>query len=150
LHRFLLRHRASRFRRPVWRGGTFADPCDHSARRAVAGSTAIARREDGHQIKDIKTAWENAVLKAHGVKPRRTATAGLLGECQAALDEIHLHFHDLRHEAGSRKLEAGWPLHAVSIWLGHANVTTTARYVNVKSDYLHELNERAPLMLVKS
>ena len=40
-------------------------------------------------------------------------------------------------------------MHAVSAWLGHANVTTTARYLNVKADYLHELNERAPLTLVK-
>ena len=31
----------------------------------------------------------------------------------------------------------------------HANVTTTARYLNVRADYLHDLNERAPLTLVK-
>jgi hypothetical protein len=30
-----------------------------------------------------------------------------------------------------------------------ANVTTTARYLNVKDDYLHELNERKPLGLVR-
>jgi len=39
----------------------------------------------------------------------------------------------------------GWPLHAVSAFLGHANLTTTARYVNVKDDYLQELVERKPL-----
>jgi hypothetical protein len=105
--------------------------------------------EAGSQVKDVKTAWQNAVLKAHGVKPQRTGTAGLSAECQSKLAEIDLHFHDLRHEAGSRKLEAGWPLHAVSVFLGHSNVTTTARYLNVKADYLHELNERAPLRLVK-
>jgi integrase len=66
-------------------------------------------------------------------------------EKRAKLDEIDLHFHDLRHEAGSRKLEAGWPLHAVSAFLGHASVTTTARYLNVKDDYLQELIERNPL-----
>jgi hypothetical protein len=54
------------------------------------------------------------------------------------------------HEAGSRKREAGWPLHAVSAWLGHSNITTTARYLNVKDDYLQELIERKPLALVKS
>ena len=31
-----------------------------------------------------------------------------------------LRFHDLRHEAGSRFLEAGWPLHHVQHMLGHA------------------------------
>src|SRR5262249_51481754 len=54
--------------------------------------------EAGNRIGDIKTAWENCVLKAHGVKPERTATAGLSAACQAKLDEIDLHFHDLRHE----------------------------------------------------
>jgi len=72
---------------------------------------------------------------AHGVKPARTATGGLSAEKRAKFDEIDLHFHDLRHEAGSRKLEAGWPLHAVSAFLGHASIATTARYLNVKDDY---------------
>ena len=60
----------------------------------------------------------------------------------AKLAEIDLHCHDLRHEAGSCKLEAGWPLHAVSAFLGHANVTTTARYPNVKDDYLQRRQMR--------
>jgi len=105
--------------------------------------------EAGDKIQDVKTAWENTVLKAHGVKPERTVTGGLSAERQAKIAAIDLHFHDLRHEAGSRKLEAGWPLHAVSAFLGHANVTTTARYLNVKDDYLQELIERKPLVLVK-
>ena len=88
------------------------------------------------------------MLKAHDTEPQRTTTGGLSTERQAKLAEFDLHFHDLRHEAGSRKLEAGWPLHAVSAFLGHANVTTTARYLNVKDDYLHELIERKPLTLV--
>ena len=62
---------------------------------------------------------------------------------------IDLNFHDLRHEAGSRKLEAGWPLHAVSAWLGHTKLETTAEYLNLTTRYLHELNERVPLTLVK-
>jgi hypothetical protein len=32
---------------------------------------------------------------------------------------------------------------------GHANVTTTARYLNVKDDCLQELIERKPLALVR-
>jgi integrase len=55
--------------------------------------------------------------------------------------EIDLHFHDLRHEAGSRKLEAGFGLHEVSAFLGHADVTTTARYLNVKDGYLQKMVE---------
>jgi integrase len=85
--------------------------------------------EIGERILDIKTAW--------------------WGACERAKIE-DLHFHDLRHEAGSRKLEAGWPLHAVSRWLGHTKLTTTDTYLNATTQLLHELNERKPLMLVKS
>ncbi len=53
-----------------------------------------------------------------------------------------LRFHDLRHEAGSRKLEAGYPMHAVSLWLGHTDLTTTARYLNADVGQLHALNDR--------
>ena len=38
--------------------------------------------------------------------------------------------------------------HTVSAVVGHANVTTTAHYLNVKDDYLQELIERKPLILV--
>jgi integrase len=85
--------------------------------------------EIGGRVLDIKTSW--------------------WGACERA--EIKdLHFHDLRHEAGSRKLEAGWPLHAVSRWLGHTKLTTTDTYLNATTQLLHELNERRPLALVKS
>ena len=104
--------------------------------------------EAGGRIKNVKTAWETAVLKAHGVKPERTR-GRLSAACRTKLAEIDLNFHDLRHEAGSRKLEAGWPLHAVSAWLGHTKLETTAKYLNVTTQYLHELNERKPLTLVK-
>jgi integrase len=104
--------------------------------------------EAGGRIKNVKTAWETAVLRAHGVKRERTR-GKLTAENRAKLAEIDLNFHDLRHEAGSRKLEAGWPLHAVSAWLGHTKLETTAKYLNVTAQYLHELNERVPLTLVK-
>ena len=40
---------------------------------------------------------------------------------------VDLRFHDLRHEAGSRFLEAGWPLHEVQYMLGHADIKNGAR-----------------------
>jgi site-specific recombinase XerD len=89
------------------------------------------------------------VLKAHGFKVERTR-GKLSAENRAKLAEIDLNFHDLRHEAGSRKLEAGWPLHAVSAWLGHTKLETTAKYLKVTTQHLHELNERVPLKLVRS
>ena len=63
----------------------------------------------GRQVKDPKKRW----LKC-------CAAAGVTG----------LHFHDLRHEAGSRLLEAGWRLHDVSAQLGHSNIKTTDTYLN--------------------
>ena len=68
--------------------------------------------EDGSWVRDIKTAWNASCRRA-----------GIMG----------LRFHDLRHEAGSRKLEAGYPMHAVALWLGHTDLTTTARYLHATS-----------------
>jgi integrase len=75
----------------------------------------------GTRIRDIKTAWTNTC--------RRAGIGGF-------------RFHDLRHEAASRKVEAGYPMHAVSLWLGHTNLTTTARYLNADVAQLHALNDR--------
>ena len=55
---------------------------------------------------------------------------------------MNLHFHDLRHEAGSRFLEAGWPLHEVAHMLGHSNVKQTSAYLNVTTPALHERMRR--------
>jgi hyperosmotically inducible periplasmic protein len=66
-----------------------------------------------------KKSWETAVLKAHGHIPQWTKkNKALTVESRAALDAIDLHFHDLRHEAGSRLLERGWALHHVQAMLG--------------------------------
>jgi hypothetical protein len=46
------------------------------------------------------------------------------------LAEIDLNFHDLRHDAGSPKLEPEWPLHAVSAWF-----EATAKYLNMTAQY---------------
>ncbi len=44
---------------------------------------------------------------------------------------IHeLHFHDLRREFASRLMESGAAEHDVRDWLGHANITTTSRYLS--------------------
>jgi integrase len=75
----------------------------------------------GQRIQGIKKAWTTA-----------RNSAGLPG----------LHFHDLRHEAGSRLLEAGWPLHHVREMLGHASIETTDRYLNAGRMGLHDSMRR--------
>jgi integrase len=104
--------------------------------------------EIGERVQDIRTAFNNTVLRAHGVTVVRGRRGRVSAENRAKLAEIDLHFHDLRHEAGSRKVEAGWPLHAVSRWLGHTKLTTTDTYLNATTQLLHELNERAPVAAI--
>jgi integrase len=83
----------------------------------------------GQRVKDIKRAWNTAVLKAHGHEPSYTKTANLSAESRRVYEAIDLHFHDLRREAGSRWLEGGVPIHTVRDWLGHANVSQTSTYL---------------------
>jgi integrase len=91
-----------------------------------------------------RKAWETTVLKAHGHRPVWEPGKGRLTEtCRAQLAAIDLTFHDLRHEAGSRLLEAGWPLHHVRDMLGHADISTTSRYLNAARFGLRESMRRA-------
>jgi integrase len=91
-----------------------------------------------------KKAWDTTVLRAHGVMPAWVAGKGkLTSESRAQLAAIDLHFHDLRHEGGSRLLEAGWPLHHVRDMLGHADISTTSRYLNAERFGLRESMQRA-------
>lgn len=75
----------------------------------------------GEPVADCKKAFLNACTKA-----------GIDG----------LHFHDLRHEAGSRFLEAGWPVTHVQAMLGHANLATTSIYLNVTKTGLADSMKR--------
>jgi integrase len=74
-----------------------------------------------------------------------------------ALEAIDLTFHHLRHESGSRLLEAGWPLHNLSHLLGHASIAQTSTYLNatrvglqdampsLQSGCKHGRNDRPPV-----
>jgi integrase len=66
--------------------------------------------EVGEPVKSVRPAWERA-----------RGAAGLR----------RLQLRDLRHEAGSRFDEAGVPTNYVSKILGHSNLTTTSRYLNI-------------------
>ena len=87
----------------------------------------------GRRLQSQKKAWESAVLKAHGHRPTWVKTA-LSPPSRAAFRGIDLHFHDLRHEAGSRWLEKGLPLHHVKELLGHASIAATDTYLNAEPD----------------
>jgi integrase len=96
----------------------------------------------GNGIKDIKKAWETCLLKAHSHTPRWHRNNTLSTESREALRAIDLEFRDLRHEAGSRLLEAGWPIHNVAHMLGHANISQTSTYLNATKVGLQEAMRR--------
>jgi integrase len=109
---------------------------------AMLGRWYVFGDEGGRKIGSTKRAWETAVLKAHGHTPEWATGGKLAATSRAALDAIDLHFHDLRHEGGSRLLEAGWPLHHVQHMLGHASVAQTATYLNATKYGLQESMQR--------
>ncbi|HET9566873.1 MAG TPA: tyrosine-type recombinase/integrase [Vicinamibacterales bacterium] len=68
------------------------------------------------------------MLLAHGHTPTRHR-GKLTAESRAAFKAIDLHVHDLRREFASRLLESSADLHDVQMFLGHADITTTSRYL---------------------
>jgi integrase len=93
----------------------------------------------GQRVRSIKKAWETCVLRAHGHAPTWSKRGHKLSEeARAALRGVDLHFHDLRHEAGCRWLEAGWPIHHVQEMLGHSNLSQTSTYLHANEMGLQE------------
>jgi integrase len=111
-------------------------------RAAILGRCYVFGDAAGLKVGNVKRAWETAVLKAHGHTPQWTKNKALAGPSRAALAAIDLHFHDCRHESGSRLLESGWPLHHVQEMLGHANVSQTSTYLNATRVGLQESMRR--------
>jgi integrase len=102
------------------------------------GATQFVFGALGARVASVDKAWMTAVLRAHGHEPAWTRTGALTPGSRDALNAIDLHFHDLRHEAGCRWLEAGWPLHHVREMLGHANLSETSTYLHASEDGLAE------------
>ena len=96
----------------------------------------------GLKVANVKRAWQTAVVKAHEHTPTWAKGNALAPESRQAFRAIDLTFHDLRHEAGSRLLESGWPLHHVQEMLGHANVSQTSTYLNATRIGLQESMRR--------
>ena len=69
-----------------------------------------------------------------GFSDKRTRAHGRVNREQLA--EIDLHWHDLRHEAACRWLAKGLDLRAIQLLLGHADLKTTQRYLNVTDEEL--------------
>ena len=93
------------------------DPAGRSyPREAYVFGDSIGRR-----IKFVRAAWNKACA-------------------EAGLEDFQL--RGFRHEAGSRFEEAGVPINYVSNLLGHSNLTTTSRYLNINRRGLHLAMQR--------
>jgi integrase len=84
-------------------------------------SAHVFGNEVGEEIASIKAAWR-ATCRRAGIR--------------------NLHYHDLRREFGCRLLESGASQHDVRDFLGHANITTTSRYLKSTPGRLEKALER--------
>ena len=92
--------------------------------RAFLGSAAyVFGNEVGETQVDFRDAWMR-ILKAANITDKNQGLDG------------NLHWHDLRHECGSRLAERGVPLHEIQYLLGHASLVTTQRYLNTTVESL--------------
>lgn len=121
---------------------------DNPAGTPFPSSAHVFGDEIGRRVAKVRRAWQTTLLRAHGLKPawiwkKKTGpndkgSTRLSPESEAAYRAIDLHFHDLRHEGGSRLIEAGWPVHYVQHMLGHASLQQTSTYLNATLRGLHE------------
>ncbi len=121
---------------------------DSPAGVPLPSSAYVFGDEIGQRVGNVRRAWQTAVLRAHGHQPawiwkkktgpNEKGSTRLSPESETAYRAINLHFHDLRHEGGSRLIEAGWPVHYVQHMLGHASLQQTSTYLNATVRGLHE------------
>ena len=57
---------------------------------------------------------------------------------RARLQQIDLHWHDLRHEGACRLLADGVDIRIIQLMLGHASAQQTQRYLNVTDEELRK------------
>lgn len=105
-------------------------------RRFIGPKAYVFGGAGGEYQGTIRTAWESLVLLANGIEPTRTRAHGRAN--REKLAEIDLHWHDLRHEAACRWLAKGLDLRAIQLLLGHADLKTTQRYLNVTDEELRK------------
>lgn len=104
-------------------------------RRSALGLQAyVFGTAEGDFQESFKTAWESLLLVANGYGTKR-AKPGVRVERQA-LRQIDLHWHDLRHEGACRLLAEGVDIRTIQLILGHSDIRTTQRYLNITDEEL--------------
>ncbi len=126
---------------PFDRGGRLEEVL---RRRAFLGAEAyvFGHAKTGECVGSFRSAWETLLLLSHGIEPAARSRGNRRVE-RDAIRKINLHWHDLRHEALSRLADEGVPVHELQMLAGHANITTTQRYMNARANSLAESMRQA-------
>jgi integrase len=108
-------------------------------RRFIGAEGYVFGDAAGALVEDIKKPWNTVNLIAHKCELEWTSGGNLSPKCWEDLRTINLHWHDLRHEALSRLGESGeLSDHELMEIAGHANLTTTQRYLNARLERLKQ------------
>ena len=102
----------------------------------VGPSVFVFGSDEGEFQDSFKTAWESLLLVAYGHETKR-AKPGARVE-REKLRQIDLHWHDLRHEGACRLLADGVDIRIIQLMLGHSDIKTTQRYLNITDEELRK------------
>jgi integrase len=105
-------------------------------RGKLAPNASVFGTENGECLGSFKTAWESLLLIANGHDTKRTKPGARVD--RAKLQQIDLHWHDLRHEGACRLHADGVDIRIIQLMLGHASVQQTQRYLNVTDEELRK------------
>jgi integrase len=106
-------------------------------RRAELGPQAyVFGSPDGEFQDSFKTAWESLLLVAYGHETKRVKPGARVD--REKLRQIDLHWHDLRHESACRLLADGVDIRIIQLMLGHSDIKTTQRYLNITDEELRK------------
>ena len=106
-------------------------------RRAALGPAAfVFGSSAGEYVESFKTAWESLLLVANGYESKRAKPGARVD--REKLRQIDLHWHDLRHEGACRLLADGVDIRNIQLLLGHSDIRTTQRYLNITDEELRK------------
>jgi integrase len=109
----------------------------HPEASSGPGAERLRVRFSGGRVRgSFKTAWESLLLVANGHNTRRAKPGARVDREKRR--KIDLHWHDLRHEGACRLLAGGVDIRVVQLILGHSDIKTTQRYLNMTDEELRK------------
>ncbi|PYR53679.1 MAG: hypothetical protein DMF91_27980, partial [Acidobacteria bacterium] len=121
------------------------------ARTSEAGDTGAHASSTGRLTKQpeptyiVQLGLTNGTFRCRRNSGRCSNSGGTIRMASSSSEQLakmNLHGHDLRREAGSRLLERGADLHTVQLFLDHANISTSSRYLKPSKLALHTTIQR--------